>query len=321
MRYRTLGRTGYRISEVGFGAWGLGRQMWVGAEDGQSLQALHAAADRGLNFIDTALVYGSGHSEKLIGRFLKERSERIHVASKIPPFNLRWPASGTLEEVFPADHIIRSTERSLANLGVDCIDLMQLHVWDPAWTEEEQWHETLCALREEGKIARFGVSINDHQPDSALGLVGSGKVDSVQVIYNIFDQSPEEKLFPACQKMNVGVIVRVPFDEGALTGNITPETTFPKKDWRNLYFAGNRKREVFDRVQRLLPLLGNEDRTLPQLALAFCLHHPAVTTVIPGMRSLEHVAANMAVSDQPSLSTATIEKLRQHLWPKNFYPT
>ncbi len=319
MRYRRLGKTGYKVAEIGYGAWGIGKQMWGGGDDAQSLKALHEAVDRGLNFIDTALAYGDGHSERLIGGFLKARPERIYVATKIPPKNFRWPAQGSLDEVFPSRHIVESTHQSLANLGVECIDLVQLHVWDDHWLERDDWFETLSKLKQEGKIAHFGVSVNDHSPESALKLVASQKTATVQVIYNIFDQSPEKDLFPLCRERDVGVIVRVPFDEGALTGAITPETTFPKRDWRNAYFKDDRKEQVQRRVGELGKLLGAEAASLPELALKFCLHHPAVSTVIPGMRRPAHVKSNTAVSDQAPLSGQLLDELREHAWEKNFY--
>lgn len=320
MQYRTLGRTGLDVSEVGYGAWGIGKQMWRGADDRESLEALSLAVDLGLNFIDTALVYGNGHSERLVGDFVRSRRERIYVATKVPPKNLRWPAQGTLEEVFPRKHILDSAEQSLRNLKFDRIDLLQLHVWNPLWLDQDEWRQSLEDLRSAGKISFFGVSVNDHQPESAVALVESDLVDTVQVIYNIFDQSPEDELFDACVQNRVGVIARVPFDEGALTGKITPETTFPKKDWRNKYFAGDRKKEVHQRAQALKQILNGEVETLPELALRFCLHHEAVSTVIPGMRSPQHVKANLAVSGQPPLSRELIRKLRDHRWEKNFYP-
>ncbi len=319
VKYRRLGAAGYEVSEIGFGAWGIGRRLWIGAEDSESIRALHRSADLGLNFIDTALGYGQGHSERLIGQFLADRTERIYVATKVPPKNLSWPARGTLEEAFPKNHILECAESSLRNLKVERIDLLQLHVWDPSWFKEDQWHETLEGLKEAGKVAHLGVSVNDHQPDSVLELVSSGRIDTVQVIYNIFEQSPEEKLFPLCLEKQVGVIARVPFDEGALTGGVTPQTSFPKKDWRNLYFKENRKEQVFDRVTKLKQLLGAEAATPTALALKFCLHHPAVSTVIPGMRSVEHVESNLSVADQPSLSGEMISQLRGHRWGKNFY--
>lgn len=320
MKYRTLGRTGLKVSEIGFGAWGIGKSMWKGSQDEESLRALHAAIDSGVNLIDTALVYGNGHSEKLIGTILRETNERIYVASKVPPKNYKWPARGSLAEAFPGDHISRCAEQSLANLGIDCLDILQLHVWSPDWFQEDEWSSALCKLREAGKIRYFGVSINDHEPESALELVRSEKIDTVQVIFNIFDQSPKDRLFSACAETNVGVIVRVPFDEGSLTGAITPSTSFPKGDWRNLYFAGDRKQQVFQRVKMLEALLGDEVESLPDLALRYCLHPEEVSSVIPGMRTSKHVVANAAASDAPELSPQILEELLGHRWDRNFYP-
>ena len=294
--------------------------MWAGTDDRRSLAALEEAVKGGLNFIDTAPVYGRGHSERLIGRFLRRSSARILVASKIPPRNFRWPAQGRLSEVFPAEHIVKSTETSLANLGVERLDLMQLHVWNPDWRGQDQWLETLTRLRTQGKIGHFGVSVNDHQPASAVELAQSGQIDTIQVIYNVFDQSPEDELFKVCQEQDIGVIARVPFDEGALTGEVTPQTVFPPKDWRNLYFQGDRRQQVFRRVQALRALLSDETESVAQLALKFCLHHPAVSTVIPGMRRPEHVRSNLKVSEQTPLSRATVAALRAHRWERNFYP-
>lgn len=319
MKYRTLGRTGYSISEIGFGTWGIGKQLWVGAEDSESLKALHHAVDQGLNFIDTALAYGEGHSERLVRQVLEDREERIYVATKVPPQNKRWPASGSLEEVFPHHHIIQSAEASLRNLGVETLDLLQLHVWSPSWIQDNQWFEAVSELKEKGKIAHFGVSVNDHQPETVEELVRSGRIDTIQVIYNIFEQAPEDRLLPLCQEKEVGVIARVPFDEGALTGSITAQTKFPKKDWRNFYFQGDRRDQVQEHIQELKTLLDGEARTLPDLALKFCLHHPVISAVIPGMRSVGHVEANLAVSDQTPLSEEMIGNLREHRWDKNFY--
>jgi aryl-alcohol dehydrogenase-like predicted oxidoreductase len=319
MKYRRLGRTGFEVSEIGYGAWGIGKQMWQGAADQESLAALHSAADFGVNFIDTALAYGDGHSEQLIGRFLKERRDRIYVATKVPPKNRIWPAHGTLEEVYPYDYILSSADTSLRNLQLDSVDILQLHVWDPEWLHLRGWHEALCRLKEEGKVRFLGISVNDHQSDSALTIVESGKIDTIQVIYNIFDQTAADRLFPLCDRTDTGVIARVPFDEGALTGGITPETVFPEKDWRNYYFKGDRKKQVWERVQKLLPLLDGEASTLPDLALKFCLSHPSVDTVIPGMRKKRHVEANLRLSDAPRLSDEMIARLKEHRWDKNFY--
>ena len=319
MKYRTLGRTGWEVSEIGFGAWGIGRDLWVGADDSQSLAALNRAIDGGLNFVDTALAYGEGRSERLVGEMLEARPERVYVATKVPPRNRRWPAWGNLEEVFPGRHIRESAEQSLRNLRLERIDLLQLHVWNPDWLGEGEWLEELSALKNEGKIRHFGISINDHQPESALEVVRSGLIDTVQVIYNIFEQSPEDRLFPVCLENNVGIIARVPFDEGALTGEITSERRFSKKDWRNRYFKGDRKRQVEERVRALVPLLDQTTSGLPALALKFCLHHPAVGVVIPGMRKPDHVSRNLAVSREAPLSAEQLERLRGHRWEKNFY--
>jgi aryl-alcohol dehydrogenase-like predicted oxidoreductase len=321
MNVRKLGKTGVATSEIGFGAWGIGGSMWQGGDDREAYRALHAAADRGVNFYDTALAYGDGHSENLIGTFLRERKEPLVVATKIPPKNGRWPArQGTpLKEAFPYGHIMACTEKSLKNLGVERIDLQQFHVWTDDWAEMPEWFDAISALKEAGKIRFFGISVNDHQPESVLQVAKSGKVDTFQVIYNIFDQTPEDQLFPLCRELGIGVIVRVPFDEGALTGNVTPETTFPPGDFRNRYFRGERRREVAERVARIRPLLGNESSSLPELALRFCLQDDAVATVIPGMRTVSHVEANILASDGRRLTAGLAAELKKHRWDKNFY--
>ena len=309
------------VSELGFGSWGIGKSMWMGAKDDISLRALHLAADLGVNFIDTALVYGDGHSERLIREFLKERKERIYVATKIPPKNFQWPAApgSKLEEVFPAKHILRASEQSLRNLGVDCLDLQQFHVWNDRWASLQEWQEALRKLRTEGKVRHFGISINDCQPENGLAAAATGLIDTFQVIYNIFEQAPQDALFPYCQEHDIAVIARVPLDEGALTGNVTPSTTFPKGDWRNQYFRGDRKRLVAEHVDRLRFLLHDGVKTLTEAALRFCLSLPAVSTVIVGMRSPEHVEANCRVSDGRPLPPEDLAALRSHVWPRNFY--
>lgn len=289
-----MGKTGFEVSEVGYGAWGIGKDAWVGAEDEESVRALNRAIDLGLNFVDTALAYGDGHSERLVGGVLKERSERVYVASKVPPKNRRWPAPEGLpvEEAFPGDYVTECTERSLGNLGVEALDLQQFHVWQDDWVGQGEWLEAVERLKKDGKIRAFGVSINDHQPENAIRLIETGVVDTVQVIYNVFEQSPEDRLLPACAEHGVGVIARVPLDEGGLTGTITPETTFEEDDLRNRYFAGDRKREVQNRVQGIATDLGMETDGLAEAALRYILSHPTVSTVIPGMRSVRNVERN-----------------------------
>jgi aryl-alcohol dehydrogenase-like predicted oxidoreductase len=321
MRYRRLGRTGLEVSEVGYGAWGIGQSQWLGAEDDESLRALHAAIDGGLNFVDTALAYGRGHSEQLVGQVVAEREERVYVATKVPPKNQVWPApdDATADEAFPGEWVRRCTERSLSNLDVDAIDVQQLHVWNDRWVGQGDWLEAVDALKSEGKIRSFGVSINDHQPANALALVETGVVDTVQVIYNVFDQSPEDELLPVCAERDVGVIVRVPFDEGALTGRITPETEFPDGDFRARYFRGDRRQQVFDRTQAIASDLGTERDGLAEIALRYVLSHDAVSTVIPGMRSVRNVERNLAAADKGALPGPEVSRLKAHRWDRNFY--
>jgi aryl-alcohol dehydrogenase-like predicted oxidoreductase len=321
VRYRRLGRTGIEVSEIGYGAWGIGGSQWGGADDDESIQALHRAIDLGLNFIDTALAYGQGRSERLVGQVVRERPERIYVATKVPPKNLTWPAPAgvPVEEAFPADHIKACAELSLANLGLERIDLLQLHVWSDEWVDQGDWREAVDELRAAGKIGFFGVSINDHQPSNGVRLVQSGAADTVQVIYNVFDQSPEDELFPACREHDVGVIARVPLDEGGLTGRIGPDTEFAEGDFRENYFRGDRKREVQERVRAIAADLGISEDELAEVALRFVLSEPTVSTVIPGMRSLRNVERNVAVSDRDGLPDDWREKLRAHRWVRDFY--
>jgi len=321
VNYRKLGRTGLEVSEVGYGAWGIGKSQWMGAEDDESLRALGRAIDLGLTFIDTALGYGEGHSERLVGQTVRGRDETVHVSTKIPPKNLTFPAPSGLhpDETFPADHVRESTETSLKNLGLDAIDVQQFHVWQDEWLGEGGWQEAVEDLKGEGKIRHFGVSINDHQPANAIKLIESGLVDTVQVIYNVFDQSPEDELLPACLEHGVGVIVRVPFDEGALTGAITPETEFDEGDFRNDYFRDDRKREVQERVRAIVSELGVTEDEIAEIALRYILSHPAVSTVIPGMRSVRNVERNMRVADGKGLPEDQVRLLKNHRWVRNFY--
>ena len=320
MRYRTLGRTGLKVSEIGYGAWGISGRQWIGAEDQQSLRALAAARAAGVNFFDTALAYGDGHSEQLIARAFGRDAEVI-IATKVPPKNLIWPAPphSRLEEVFPRAYVLASLEQSLRNLQRETVDLVQFHVWNDEWAAKDEWRATLDEIRRAGKARFLGISINDHQPNNALKALETGEIDCVQVIYNVFDQSPEDELFPYCQEHAIGVIARVPFDEGALTGRITPETVFPSGDFREQYFAGRRKELVWDRVQRICQDLHIAAEQMPEIALRFCLSSPAVSTVIPGMRTPAHVQLNAAASDRGALPAQALAKLRAYRWEKNFY--
>jgi aryl-alcohol dehydrogenase-like predicted oxidoreductase len=321
MRYRKLGRTGIEVSEIGYGAWGIGGAQWGGADDDESLQALHRAIELGLNFVDTALAYGEGRSERLVGQVVREREETVHVATKVPPKNRIWPAEegAELEDVFPPGYVRECAEQSLRNLGMEAVDLLQLHVWNDDWAGSEELLGEVDQLRSDGKIRHFGISINDHQPSNGLRLVRSGAVDTVQVIYNVFDQSPEDELLPACREHDVGVIARVPLDEGGLTGRIDADTEFEGDDFRASYFRGDRKREVHERVTAIASDLGIDADQLAEAALRFILSEPAVSTVIPGMRSIRNVQRNIAASDAGPPSEDERERLRAHRWVRNFY--
>jgi aryl-alcohol dehydrogenase-like predicted oxidoreductase len=318
VEFRQLGRTGLTVSEIGYGAWGIGATMWVGAREDESVAALHRAIELGVNFIDTARGYGE--SERIVGSVVREHPD-VLVATKVPPKNGIWPAPDGLhpDETFPGDHIRQSLETSLAASGLEAFDLLQFHVWSDEWVGKGDWLETIADLRQEGKIRFFGVSINDYQPENALELVRSGTVDTVQVIYNAWHQQPEEHLLPACAEHGVGVIVRVALDEGGLTGRITSESTFPDGDFRTGYFGGDRRAQVEQHVTALVDELGIATDELPDIALRYVLDQPAVSTVIAGMRTVRNVERNAATSDGGRLSEAQREVIRRHRWERNFY--
>ena len=326
MRYRTLGRTGLQVSEVGFGAWGIGANMWLGGTDEASREALRAALEAGVTFIDTALAYGQGHSERLIGEVLSGHPDRdrIVVATKIPPEDRTWPgqAQAALSSVFPPAYVRASVELSLRHLSRPALQLEQFHVWNDAWLADPAWPDLRAEmerLKTEGKVLHWGVSINDHSPETALRVLADPLLDCAQTIYNIYDRSPERSLFALARERNLGVIARVPFDEGALTGTLGPGTVFPEGDWRHRYFRGDRLSEVARRADALRPLLGEEAATLPELALRFILTAPEISSVIPGMRTAKHARANAAVSDGRALSGPLLSRLAAHAWEKNWY--
>jgi aryl-alcohol dehydrogenase-like predicted oxidoreductase len=321
VRYRKLGKAGFAVSEIGCGTWGMGGNLWFGGSDAESLAALQRAFELGVNFIDTALVYGDGHSEQLVGQALKSAGQKIYVATKVPPKNRQWPAypGVPLEEVFTYDQIIESTEESLRNLRMEAVDLQQLHVWNPDWLDRDEWQRALQDLKQSGKAKAVGISVNDHQPDTALDVIATGVIDTVQVIYNVFDQAAAQRLLPLAQQHDVGVLARVPLDEGSLTGQIRSDTQFDPRDFRSRYFRGDRKQQVVERVSALTGELGIENSALPEIALRFCLSHPAVSSVIPGMRNPRHVERNCEASKTGLLPAETLEILRRHAWPHNFY--
>ena len=317
MRYRPFGGTGWDVSQVGYGMWGMAG--WTGSDDDESLKSLDHAIALGCNFFDTAWAYGDGHSEELLGRALKRHTDkRLYAATKIPPKNRKWPARPeySLDEVYPSDYIRDYTEKSLANLGVSSIDLQQFHVWSDTWAEDDRWQKAISSLKEEGLVKAIGISINRWQPENVLRALDTGIIDAVQVVYNVFDQSPEDVLFPACREKNIAVIARVPFDEGSLTGTLTADSTWPKGDFRNLYFRPEQLTPTLERVERLKPVVP-KGMTLPELALRHILQHPAVSTVIPGMRKLRHVEENIAASDGRKLPPELMAELAQHRWERS----
>jgi len=314
MRYRTFGRTGWQVSEIGYGMWGVGG--WSGSDDDESGRSLDRAVELGCNFFDTAWAYGSGHSEELLGQLLRAHpGQRLYTATKIPPKNGKWPARSDypLGETYPPDHLRDYTERSLKNLGLDSLDLIQFHVWDDAWAEDARWQKAVEDLKREGLIRAIGISLNRWEPENALRALRTGLIDAVQVIYNIFDQNPEDELFPACRELNVAVIARVPFDEGTLAGTVTLDSQWPEGDWRNTYFVKENLTASVAHAEALRPLIP-PGMTLPDMALRFILASPDVSTIIPGMRKRVHVEANLAAGDAGPLPPDLIEKLRPHRW-------
>jgi aryl-alcohol dehydrogenase-like predicted oxidoreductase len=321
MRRRALGKTGLSVSEVGFGAWAIGGIMWGGRRDLDARAALDHAIERGVNFFDTALVYGDGHSERLIGEAVRKTriaDGELLVASKVPPKTMRWPAGkgASLDEVFPPGWIRRCCELSLKHLGLDRIDIYQMHVWEPHWLKERRWFDELSELKAEGKLRCIGVSINTHEPDEAVELARSGQIDLLQVVYNIFEQAPQDQLFPACLEHGVGVLARVPLDEGSLSGKLTLQSTFPPDDFRNWYFGGPRLVETVKRVEALRPLLTERAGGMVRGALRFVLSHPAVSSVIPGMRNPEQVEDNCRAAEDPPFTAAELSELARHRWQR-----
>lgn len=316
MRNRVFGRTGWTVGEVGYGMWGMG--SWSGSSDDESLASLERAVDLGCNFFDTAWAYGQGHSERLLGRLLRARPDaRLICATKIPPMNMKWPAAADtrLGESYPPDHIRAYTEKSLENIGVSTLDLLQFHTWNDAWADDASWQRAIASLKSEQLVRAVGISVNRWEPANVLRALRTGLIDAVQVVYNVFDQAPEDELFPACRELGIAVIARVPFDEGTLTGTLTPESTWPDGDFRNLYFAGAKLRDSIEHAERLRPEIP-VGLTMPELALRFILAHPDVSTIIPGMRKRAHVDANLGASDGRPLDPAVVQRLRAHRWDR-----
>lgn len=316
MQYRRFGRSNWKVSDIGYGMWGLAG--WTGNDQQEIERSLDRSVELGCNFFDTAWAYAAGKSEQILGKLVKRNSgKKLYCATKIPAKNFKWPAKAEypLKDCYPASHIVEYTEKSLANLKVDSIDLQQFHVWDDSWADQDDWKIGIEKLKKEGKVKHFGISVNRWEPDNGLKALETGLIDAVQVIYNIFDQNPEDNLFPLCRKLDIGVIARVPFDEGTLTGTLTKETVFPKDDWRSTYFVPENLIPSVDRADALRPLLP-KGMTMPEMALRFILGNDDVHTIIPGMRKINHVEANIAASDGKPLADSLLLNLKEHRWDR-----
>ncbi len=316
MQYRRFGRSGWEMSEIGYGMWGLAG--WTGSDIMEIERSLDLAVELGCNFFDTAWAYGDGKSEQILGELFRRFPQRsLYAASKIPPKNRLWPADARslVRDVFPADYIVEYTEKSLSNLKLETIHLLQFHVWDDSWANQDEWKKAIEQLTAEGKVQRWGISVNRWEPDNSLKTLETGLIDAVQVIYNIFDQAPEDHLFPLCKKHDIGVIARVPFDEGTLTGTLTKETVFPPNDWRSTYFVPENLSASVDRAEAIKSILP-ENTSLADTALRFILDSPEVHTTIPGMRKISHVAANISASDGKKLDISLAEALKKHRWDR-----
>ena len=316
MIYRKFGRTEWHVSEIGYGMWGMAG--WKESDDIQSSHSLDLAVENGVTFFDTAWGYGEGHSEKLLGLLVKRHpNKKLYTASKIPPKNFKWPAKPeySLEESYPYAHVIEYTDKTLKNLNLEQIDLMQFHTWDDGWVQMEEWQRAVEDLKASGKIAAMGISVNRWEPENGMEALKTGSLDAVQVIYNIFDQAPEDELFPLCEKLDIAVIARVPFDEGTLTGSLNKETTFPAGDWRGTYFVPENLIPSVERADRLRPLIP-EGMNMAEMALRFITMNKTISTIIPGMRKARNVMANTAMSDGVGLPGTVFDKLRQHRWDR-----
>ena len=320
MKYRKLGRTRFEVSEMAHGLWGM--SGWSGSSDQESLSALQLAVDLGCNFFDTAWAYGEGKSDSLLGEIMaRDSGKRLYAASKIPPANDKWPALPQYKygDVFSPEHVFKYADLIRKKLRVDTIDLLQFHVWDDSWTDNRDFRSTVEKLKDGGWIRSFGLSLNRWEPENGIKALRTGLVDAVQVIYNIFDQSPEDELFPACQELNIGVIARVPLDEGSLGGKMTVATRFPKDDWRSGYFGPENLEKTVKRVDELKEILP-AGMMLPEMSLRFILSHPAVSTIIIGMRKPQHVRENIAASDAGPLDKTLLAELKKHRWDRTPQP-
>jgi len=316
MQYRRFGRTGWNVSEIGYGMWGMAG--WTGSEDAESMASLQRAVDLGCNFFDTAWAYGDGHSEQLLGKVLRANpGKTLYTATKVPPKNRQWPSRReySLDDCYPPEYIEEYVEKSLKNLGVPTMDLIQLHTWEDKWLDDKRLLPAIEKLRKSGKVRAFGLSLNRWEPWNGVRAVRNGVVDAVQVIYNIFDQNPEDELFPACREKDVAVIARVPFDEGSLTGSLTLDSKWPKGDWRNTYFVAENLKSTVEHVEKLKPIRRG-GISMAEMALRFILNNKDVSTIIPGMRKIANVEANTGASDRGPLPAPLHAELRKHRWDR-----
>ncbi len=323
MKYRSFGRTGWQVSEIGFGAWQIGGD-WGKVDDKTSIDTLLYAFEKGINFVDTAQMYGKGHSEEVVGRALKQwKGEKIYIATKAQP--VVWPSveddDPQMRGRFPAWHLRANVEASLRRLDVDCIDLYQLHCYVPSGLIELDWLETLMQLRREGKIDRIGVSLRDNRSDEGIDLANAGLVDSQQVIFNMFEQRPRLSLFPAGEATSTAFIARVPLDSGSLTGSWTRESyaAWELGSQPHDMFRGSRFSETMDRVEALQTLCKPYFANLAEAAMRFVLSEPGVSTLIPGMKSSREVDLNTAHCDNEIFPRELKDKLADHAWVRNYY--
>jgi aryl-alcohol dehydrogenase-like predicted oxidoreductase len=316
MNYRKFGRTGWEVSEMGYGMWGMAG--WTGSDQNEVNEAIDRSIELGCNFFDTAWAYGDGKSEHILNQTIKRHPKnKLYVATKIPPKNRIWPSQRgfNIKDVFPSDYIIEYTEKSLKNIGVECIDLQQFHVWEDQWSQSDEWKEATTKLSKQGKVSAWGLSVNRWEPDNSLETIKTGLIDAIQVIYNIFDQAPIDNLLPLCREKNIAVIARVPFDEGTLTGTFTKETVFPDDDWRSKYFVPENLISSVEHADALKPLIP-DDMSMAQMALRFILANPDISTIIPGMRRIKNVEINMGCSDEKTLEKSLLDQLKAHRWDR-----
>ncbi len=320
MKKRKFGAQGPEISEIGFGAWAIGGS-WGEQSEKDSLEGLEAALDRGVNFIDTAAGYGNGKSERIIGKFLKSRSERIYVCTKTPPAPGKWPPSPycRMEERYSEKYLRENVEERLLNLQMESLDVLLLHTWTRAWNDNPVPLKILRKMKSEGLIKQVGISTPEHDQNCVIQLMRDGMVDVLQVIYNIFEQEPAAQLFPVARETGTGIIVRVAFDEGVLTGKYTGEETFGPDDFRSNYFAGDRLERGVRRTEKIKKEFKESGYSMPELALKFALSHGAVSTVIPGIRNRQQAIQNTAVSELPELTEKMMLQLREHSWNRGFW--